>query len=210
MRCAKRRKVSPTWFFSARMIGALGLVEQICQNVVRAAELAQGSARFRPPHVETSAKRRRAVLLAVRRWWSNPVPTFGLAEINSEDGATVVSCPISGPQPNGRVKKLVGVAGFEPATPTSRTRCAHSSALSSNQGSREYSQPISDALSQLRRGTPLNKSCPRNQTKPGRSAAYGAITGLFHGLKPVFRCRQEFEVIATSYGPLRNERRSPR
>jgi hypothetical protein len=39
-------------------------------------------------------------------------------------GAYPVSCPITFPVTAGITRKLVGVAGFEPATPSSRTRCA--------------------------------------------------------------------------------------
>jgi hypothetical protein len=38
--------------------------------------------------------------------------------------ANAASFPISGPLTIHALRKLVGVAGFEPATPSSRTRCA--------------------------------------------------------------------------------------
>ena len=58
------------------------------------------------------------------RWtWSGSQPSaynYGMPGGLSPN----VSCPISGPAIYFRVEKMVGVAGFEPATPTSRTWCA--------------------------------------------------------------------------------------
>ena len=47
---------------------------------------------------------------------------FCCLSLNSAWGPWV-SFPISGPVAVSALRKLVGVAGFEPATPTSRTWC---------------------------------------------------------------------------------------
>ena len=93
------------------------------------------------------------------RWtWSGSQPSaydYGMPGGLSPN----VSCPISGPAIYFRVEKMVGVAGFEPATPTSRTWCAtRRDYTDRNPSVRRSSDP-----SQSRRAFSLAAQCSQSQ-----------------------------------------------
>ncbi len=89
---------------------------------------------------------------------------FCCLSLNSAWGPWV-SFPISGPVAVSALRKLVGVAGFEPATPTSRTWCATSLPLIYRKFLR-----TSGAVCRVLFTVYLSRSCPGERAMPSAAS----------------------------------------